>query len=117
MVAGVGQGAGQGVQGVAADGLGVVPDATRKASRGSFVVVWLSAARTLVRARLSKPLVNALFLGFRRDVGCALLAVTAGLNGICGRGAGRLGPDGVGTPTRARTRAVKGASAAPGRQF
>ena len=34
---------------------------------------------------LSKSLVNALFLGFRGDVGCALLTVTAGLNGVCGR--------------------------------
>ena len=98
------------------DGLGVVPGATRKASRGSFVVVELSAARTLVLTRVSKPLVNGPLLGFRGDVGCALLAVTAGLNGSAIAGAGRRGPGGVGTPTRVSSRGVKGAPAGPGRQ-
>ena len=55
------------------DGLGVLPGATRKHRVTPSALWWLSAARTLILTRLSKPLINALFLGFRDDVGCALL--------------------------------------------
>src|SRR5215469_5093024 len=64
LVARVGQGTGQGVQGVASDGLGVVPGVIRKASRPPSSLWWLSAARAVVLTRLPKPLASALFWGF-----------------------------------------------------
>src|ERR1700760_3506852 len=108
-----GQGTGQGVQGVAVGGLGAVPSATGKASRPPSSSCWLSSARTVVLTRLPKPLVNALFLGGRDDVGCALLVSDGRRKGGLRLRAGRRGPGGVGTRTRGLLWAFKGESAAP----
>ena len=98
------------------DGLGVLPGATRKHRVTPSALWWLSAARTLILTRLSKPLINALFLGFREDAGCALLVSDGRRKGGLRLRAGRSGPGGAGTRTRARTRAIKGAANVPGRR-